>query len=163
MLKTEVVGRGFNISRGAWQTFMHWKIMFDCCYCLNSTNHLIKFGINMALYFVTVLQSKSECTFFKYPSSWSESIKRFKLAASIRFDRNVSKMTRQGGCCTTVVVQNEIQNHQQKRKKAYLYIQQFPCRTTRIHFCTTCILQFLEVEILLHVFFHTYFTLSLAS
>ena len=30
------------------------------------------------------------------------------MATIIRFDLDVSKMTRQGGCCTTVVVQNEI-------------------------------------------------------
>ena len=50
----------------------------------------------MALYFVTVWPSASECTFFKYPSSWSERIKRFKMAAIIRFDLDVSKMTVQG-------------------------------------------------------------------
>ena len=76
----------------------------------------------MALYFVTVWPSASECTFFKYPSSWSERNKRFKMAAILRFDLDVSKMTVQGGCCTTVV-QNEIQIHQQKRRKAYLYMQ----------------------------------------
>ena len=77
----------------------------------------------MALYFVTVWPSASECTFFKYPSFWSERIKRFKMAAILRFDLDVLKMTVQGGCCTTVVVQNEIQIHQQKRRKAYLYMQ----------------------------------------
>ena len=45
------------------------------------------------LYFVTVWPSASECTFFKYPSSWSERIKRFKMAAIIRFDLDVLKMT----------------------------------------------------------------------
>ena len=45
----------------------------------------------MALYFVTVWPSASECTFFKYPSSWSERIKKFKVAAIIRFDLDVSK------------------------------------------------------------------------
>ena len=60
---------------------------------------------------------------FKYPSSWSEPIKRFKMVAIIRFDLDVSKMTVHSGCCTTVVVQNEIQIHQQKRGKAYLYVQ----------------------------------------
>ena len=79
----------------------------------------------MALYFVTVWPSASECTFFKYPSSWSERSKRFKMAAIIRFDLDISKMTVQGGGCTTVVVQNEIQIHQQKNGnlKAYLYRQ----------------------------------------
>ena len=52
------------------------------------------------------------------------------MAAIIRFDLDISKMTVQGdGCttvvvqngCTTVEVQNEIQIHQQKRRKAYLY------------------------------------------
>ena len=45
----------------------------------------------MALYFVTVWPSGNECIFFKYPSSWSERIKKFKVAAIIRFDLDVSK------------------------------------------------------------------------
>ena len=77
----------------------------------------------MALYFFTVWPLASECTFFKYQSSWSERIKRFKMAAIIRFDLDISKMTVQGGGYTTVVMQNEIQIHQQKRRKAYLYRQ----------------------------------------
>ena len=36
------------------------------------------------------------------------------MTAIIRFDLDDWKMTRQGGCCTTIVVQNEIQIHQQK-------------------------------------------------
>ena len=80
----------------------------------------------MALYFVTVWASASECTFFKYPSSLSEPIKRFKIAAIIRFNLDISKITVQDGGCTTVVVQNEIQIHQQKRRKAYLYRQLLP-------------------------------------
>ena len=77
----------------------------------------------MALYFVAVWPLASECTFFKYPSSWSERIKRFKMAAIIRFDLDISKMTVQGGGCTTVVMQNEMQIHQQKRRNAHLYRQ----------------------------------------
>ena len=77
----------------------------------------------MALYFVTVWPPASECTVFKYPSSWSERIKRFKMAAIIRFDLDVSKMTVHGGCCTTLIVQNEIQINQQKRRKVCLYMQ----------------------------------------
>ena len=77
----------------------------------------------MALYFYTFLPVASECTFFKYPSSWSERIKRFKVAAIIRLDLDISKMTVQGGSCTTVVMQNEIQIRQQKRRNAYLYRQ----------------------------------------
>ena len=38
------------------------------------------------------------------------------MAAIIRFDLDVSKMTVQGGCCTTVV-QNEIQNSSTKTEK----------------------------------------------
>ena len=70
---------------------MYWKIMFDSGYCINSTVYLLKFGNYMALYFVTVWPSASECIFFKYPSSWSERIKNFKMAAIIRFDLDVSK------------------------------------------------------------------------
>ena len=77
----------------------------------------------MALYFVTVCRQRASAQFFKYPSSWSGHIKRFKMAVILRFDLDVSKMTVQGGCCTTVVVQNEIQMHQQNRRKAYLYMQ----------------------------------------
>ena len=33
------------------------------------------------------------------------------MAVIIRFDLDVSKMTRQGGCWTTVVVRNEIMTH----------------------------------------------------
>ena len=58
----------------------------------------------MALHFVTVWPSASECTFFKHPSSWSERIQSFKMAAIIRFDLDISKMTVQGGGYTTVVV-----------------------------------------------------------
>ena len=29
-------------SRGTWQTLMHWKTMFDRCYCINSTTMLKK-------------------------------------------------------------------------------------------------------------------------
>ena len=90
----------------------------------------------MALYFVTVWPSASECTFFKYPSSWSERIKRFKMAAIIRFDLVISKMTVQGGGCTTVVVQNEIQIHQQNRTNAYLYRQQGIASDTIPSHCT---------------------------
>ena len=59
----------------------------------------------------------------------------------------------------TKVVLNEIKIHQQKRKRAYLYMQQFPCRTSLIHSCAS--LQFLEAESLQHAFFHNCFTLSL--
>ena len=47
------------------------------------------------------------------------------MAAIFRFDllADVSKMTRQGDCCTTVEVQNEIQSHQQKRRWAYHVLQ----------------------------------------
>ena len=39
------------------------------------------------------------------------------MAAIFRFDLDVSKMNVQGACCTIVVVQNEIQIHQQKTEK----------------------------------------------
>ena len=63
----------------------------------------------MALYFVTVWPLASEYTFFRYPSSWSERIKRFKMAAVIRFDLDISKLTVQDSGCTTIVMQNETQ------------------------------------------------------
>ena len=63
-------------------------------------------------------------------------------------------MTVQGGCCTTVVVQNDIQIHQQKRRKAYLYYEPNPF---------LCHPEVLEAEILEYVFFHNCFTLSVTS
>ena len=39
------------------------------------------------------------------------------MAVIIRFELDVSKMKVQGGCCITIEVQNEIQIHQQKRRK----------------------------------------------
>ena len=111
MLKTEAVG--------TWQTLMHWKIMFECCYCINSTKYLLKFGKNMTLYFVAVWQSTSDCTFvFKYPSSWSDSIKRFKMAIIIRFDHGVPEMTSWLLYNCSRGVQNEIKNHQKKIVKS---------------------------------------------
>ena len=71
----------------------------------------------MALYFVTVRQSTTEYTFYKHPSSWPVILKRFKMVVIIRFELDISEMSRQDGCCTTVVVQNEIQIHQQNRDR----------------------------------------------
>ena len=102
---------------------MYWKTMFDRCYCINSTINLLKFGKLYGTTFCHRLTVRGRCTFFKYPSSWSERIEGFKMAAIVRFDLDISKMTVQGGGCTTVVMQNEIQIHQQKRRKAYLYRQ----------------------------------------
>ena len=104
---------------------MYLKIMFDRCYCINLfylTIYLLKFG---KLYFVIVSRQRASAHFFKYLSSWSERINRFKMVVIIRFDLDVSKMTVQGGCCTNAVVQNEIQIHQQKRRKAYLICNNF--------------------------------------
>ena len=42
------------------------------------------------------------------------------MGATIRIDLDVLKMTKQGGCCITVLVQNEIQLHQRKTKKGLL-------------------------------------------
>ena len=103
---------------------MYWKIMFDRCYCIISTIYLLKFGKLYGTIFCDRLAvSERVHIFFKYPSSWSERIKRFKMAAIIRFDLDISKLTIQGGDCTTVVMQNEIQIHQQKQIKVYLYRQ----------------------------------------
>ena len=102
---------------------MYWKIMFDRCYCINSTIYLLKFGKLYGTIFCHYLTVSERVHIFRYPSSWSERIKRFKMAAIIRFDLDISKMTVQGGGCTTVVVQNEIQIQQQKWRKAYLYRQ----------------------------------------
>ena len=42
------------------------------------------------------------------------------FAATVRFDLDLLKMIRQGGCCTAVVVQNEIKKSSTKWRKAYL-------------------------------------------
>ena len=63
----------------------------------------------MALYFVTVWPSASECTFLNIRLPGPSASRFFKMAAI---------MTVQGGGCTTVEMQNEIQIHQQKRRKA---------------------------------------------
>ena len=102
-------------------------MLFSCINVCQVPREMLLHKVNalgnyLALYFVTVWSSASECTFFKYINSRSERIKRFKMAVIIRFDLDISKMTVQGGCCTTVVVQNEIQIHQQKRRKAYSYM-----------------------------------------
>ena len=72
----------------------------------------------MALYFVTVWSSASKCTLFKHQPSWSEHIKRFKMAAIIRFDLDVSKKTARWLLynCSRPQVQNQIQIHQQNGK-----------------------------------------------
>ena len=105
-------------------TLMYWKIMFDRCYCIKSTIYLLKFGKLYGTIFCHRLAVSERVNIFKYPSSWSERTKRFKMAAILRFDLDVSKMTVQGGCCTIVVVQNGIQIHQQKTEKGLpLYMQ----------------------------------------
>ena len=38
----------FNNSLRTWQTLMHWKTMFDRCYCTNSTTMLKKKITKMA-------------------------------------------------------------------------------------------------------------------
>ena len=91
--------------------------MFDRCYCIKTTIYLLQFEKLYGTIFCHRLAvSERVHIFFKYPSSWSEPIKRFKMAAIIRLDLDVSKMSQQGGCCTAVVVQNELQIHQQKRR-----------------------------------------------
>ena len=44
MLKTEAESRGFNSSRGTWQTLMYWKTMLDRCNCINETKSSLKFA-----------------------------------------------------------------------------------------------------------------------
>ena len=73
------------------------------------------------------------------------------MAAIIRLDLDVSKMTRQGGCCTTVVVQNEIQIHQQNGE-----------RPTFIDAIISSAERAVSIPVM-EVLFHTCFTLSLAS
>ena len=116
-----------------------------------------KFGKNMALHFVTVCSQRASAHVFLNIRLPGPRASRFKMAAIIRFDFDFSKMIRQCGCCTTVVVMRY--KFINKTEKGLLYIQ-FSCQTSLIHSYT--ILQFLGAESLLLVF-HTYFTLSLAS
>ena len=46
----------FNNSRGTWQTLMHWKTMFDRCYCINLTTMLKKNNKNGLALFLTSSQ-----------------------------------------------------------------------------------------------------------
>ena len=93
MLKTEDVGRGFqHLPRDLVNVNVLEK-MFDRCYCINSTIYLLKFGKLYGTIFCHRLAVSERVHIFKYPSSWSERIKRFKMAAIIRFDLDVSKMT----------------------------------------------------------------------
>ena len=84
---------------------MHRKITFDRCYCINSSKYLLKFGKKYG----TISCRKVSAHFFEYSSCWSGNIKRFKMVAIIGFVLDASEMTSQVGCCTAVLVQNEIQ------------------------------------------------------
>ena len=107
-------------------TFMYWKIMLGRCYCINSTIYLLKFGKLYGTIFCHRLTVTIFVTIFEYPSTWPQRIKRFQMAAIIRFDLDISKMTVQNGCCATVVVQNELQIHQQKLEKPTYICNNFP-------------------------------------
>ena len=55
----------FARSRGIGQTLMYWLIMFDRCYCINSTKYLLKFWENMAHYTLSQFGSqRGEALFF---------------------------------------------------------------------------------------------------
>ena len=60
-------------------------------------------------------------------------------------------MTVQGGCCTTVVVQNDIQIHQQKTEKGLPLYAIISMQNEPNPFL--CHPEVLEAEILEHVFF----------
>ena len=77
--------------------------MFDRCYCIKTTIYLLKFGKIFGTILCHRLAVSERVHIFKYPSSRSERIKRFKMAVIIRFDLDISKMTVQGGCCAIVV------------------------------------------------------------
>ena len=142
------------------QTLMYWKIIFDRCYCINSAKYLLKFGKNMTLYFVTVWQSTRGISFFfKYPSSWCKSIKRFKMAFIIRFDLDVSEMTSWLLYNCRREVQNEVKFHQQKRRYAYLYAIISMQNEPYPFLCQSAVL---DRRKLAACFFFTYFTLNLA-
>ena len=70
-------------------------------------------------------------------------------------------MTVQGGCCTTVVVQNDIQIHQQKKEKGLPLYAIISMQNEPNPFL--CHPEVLEGEIWEHVFFHNCFTLSVTS
>ena len=61
----------FNNSRGTWQTLMHWKRIFDRCYCINSTT-MLKNNKNLPgtifdLIAITLLISTRTIHFYKNP------------------------------------------------------------------------------------------------
>ena len=95
--------------------------MFDRCYCINSTIYLLKFG-------------KLYGTIFCHRLAVSERVHIF-LNILVQVHQEIQdgchhsirpryfENDSTSGCCTTIVVQNEIQIHQQKRRKAYFYMQ----------------------------------------
>ena len=90
MLKTEAEGRGFQHFRGIWQTLMHWKTMFDRCYCINSTTMLKNYkklpGTVFDLIAITLLIPTRTIHFYKNP--------RFRPWSSIEIFPTVSRVSR---------------------------------------------------------------------
>ena len=78
---------------------MYWKIMFDRCYCINSTIYLLKFWETLWHYIL----SASECTFLNIrlpgPSASRDSrwLPSFDSTSMFQNDSTVQ------GCCSTTV------------------------------------------------------------
>ena len=102
---------------------MYWKLMFDRCYCINTTICLLKFGKLYGTIFCHRLTVSERVHIFLNIRLPGPSASRDSRWLSSFDSTSISKMTVHGGGCTTVVMQNEIQIHQQKWRKAYLYRQ----------------------------------------
>ena len=88
--------------------------MFDRSYC-------IKFGKKYGTIFCHGLAVNEPVHIILIPVFLVKEHREVQDGCHHGFDLDVSKLTRHGGCCTLVVVQNEIQIQQQKRRKAYLF------------------------------------------
>ena len=125
MLKTEAVGRGFQHLPRDLANVNVLEKMFDRCYCINSTIYLLKFGkLYGTILFHRLAVSERVHIFLniRLPGPSASRDSRWLPSFDSTSIYNL-KMTVHGGGCTTLVMQNEIQIHQQKRRKAYLYRQ----------------------------------------
>ena len=111
MLKTSACGLGFQhlprdvanvnvLENNVWSLLLHW---FNELY--------VKIWEKYGAIFFQRLTVYERVHFFYYPPAWSKSIKMVKMTSMFR------------KCCTTVVVKNEIQIHQQNWRQAYLSMQ----------------------------------------
>ena len=113
----------FNISRGTWQTLMYWKIMFDSCYCINSICLFVKIWETIWHFILLPFGRQRASAHFlniRLPGpSASRSSRWLPSFDSTWTFRSDSTRWLLYNCSSA----NKIQIHQQKRRKAYLYMQ----------------------------------------